>query len=49
MNQIKFTIQRVAELEKRVYMLFDKISELEKILKEVGAVNSATTLDSNQG
>ena len=35
MNRIKFTIQRVAELEKRVYSLFDMVAELTSKLKSV--------------
>ena len=38
MNRIKFTIQRVAELEKRVYSLFDMVAELTNKVKSVQSV-----------
>ena len=41
MNRIKFTIQRVAELEKRVYSLFDMVTELTNKLKSVQSVTNA--------
>ena len=41
MNRIKFTIQRVAELEKRVYSLFDMVTELTNKLKSVASLTNA--------
>lgn len=41
MNRIKFTIQRVAELEKRVYSLFDMVTELTSKLKSVASLTNA--------